>query len=582
MKKSIFLTVAILMCLTLTQAQHKKPTNKKTNQTTQTVQLSEEKQVANSNKFISAVKERLIGNLDAAEILINEVLDTEPFHDAAYFEYAQLCIAKNKIIEAIPKLKTAIELNDTNYWYKIILASLYNATQDYKNSEILWKQIVKKHPDNLDYLYNYSLSLVHQNKLKEVIKVYDKIELHAGVSEDIINIKHNIWVHLKKTKKAANELNRLIEAYPYEAKYYLQIADFYNRNGMSKQAISYIEKAKEIDSNDIEINIVLYDYYVSSKKEKEAFGALQKIFASPVLAVEDKAKILMRYYPYLTNHLQYKKEAFILLDSLVKTHPDNPMAWSVYADFYSAINQLDKSAKAFEKVLEYDQSKYVVWEQYLFILVDLREWDKALEKSNIAKELFPSQAVPYFISGIISVFNSEWQEAIENLEEGRKFIIDNDALLLETYFYLAESYNYTKQYQKSDEYYEKILIKKPDNALILNNYAYSLSVREERLDYALTLAEKANKLKANDASYEDTYAWVFFKKGNLEQAEKWIKKALTHQGYESATILEHYGDILLKKNEKQKALEYWLKAKNIDDSNSDLLEKIKNLQQEIK
>ncbi|NLJ81651.1 MAG: tetratricopeptide repeat protein [Bacteroidales bacterium] len=579
MKKSIFLTFILFTCLTLTQAQRKKHTNKKTHQTTQ---LSEEKQIANSNKFISATKERLIGNLDAAEILFNEVLDVEPFHDAAYFEYAQLLIAKNKILEAIPKLNKAIELNDTNYWYKIILASLYNATQDYKNSEILWKQIVKKHPDNLDYLYNYSIALVHQNKLKEVMKVYDKIELHAGVSEDIINIKHNIWIHLKKTKKAANELKRLIEVYPYEVKYYLQIADFYNRNKMSKQAISYIEKAKEIDSNNVEINIVLYDYYVSSKKEKEAFSALQKIFASPVLAVEDKAKILMRYYPYLNNHLQYRKEAFILLDTLIKAHPENPMAWSVYADFYSAINQLDKAVIAFEKVLEYDQSKYVVWEQYLFILVDIREWDKALEKSNAAKELFPNQAIPYFISGIISVFNSNWQEAIDDLEEGRKFIVENEALLLETYFYLAESYNGIKQYNKSDEYYEKILIKTPDNDLVLNNYAYSLSVREERLDYALTLAEKANKIRANQASYEDTYAWVFFKKGNLEQAEKWIKKALEHRGNESATILEHYGDILLKKNDKQKALKYWLQAKEIDDTNSDLLEKIKKLQQEIK
>ena len=35
---------------------------------------------------------------------------------------------------------------------------------------------------------------------------------------------------------------------------------------------------------------------------------------------------------------------------------------------------------------------------------------------------------------------------------------------------------------------------------------------------------KANELEPNTDMYEDTYAWIYFQKGDLENAEYWIKK----------------------------------------------------------
>ena len=113
--------------------------NKKTDNNEAATILNEKTAVENAGKFIDAVKERIIGNIDAAETQLRDLIIAEPMNDAAHFEYAQVLIARNRIQEAILELKTAIQLNKENIWYKIYLANLYNMTRNFSEAEKLWK-----------------------------------------------------------------------------------------------------------------------------------------------------------------------------------------------------------------------------------------------------------------------------------------------------------------------------------------------------------------------------------------------------------------------------------------------------------
>jgi predicted negative regulator of RcsB-dependent stress response len=64
---------------------------------------------------------------------------------------------------------------------------------------------------------------------------------------------------------------------------------------------------------------------------------------------------------------------------------------------------------------------------------------------------------------------------------------------------------------------------------------------------------------------------VLFKLGRYEEAKTWIARAIEN-GEESAVVIEHYGDVLWKLNEKKEAVRYWEKAKAAGQG-SDLLEK---------
>ncbi len=180
----------------------------------------------------------------------------------------------------------------------------------------------------------------------------------------------------------------------------------------------------------------------------------------------------------------------------------------------------------------------------------------------------------------MATYKEEWETAVQSLNEGKKYVVDNINMALQFYYHLAEAYYTLQDYKKSDEYFEKYILQNANNPIVLNNYSYYLSQRGERLDYALTLSERANKLSPNEAVYEDTYAWILYKKGEVEKAKEWMGKAIKHGGDTDPDILEHYGDILMKLGESNQALLYWNKAKELGKDHPQLLEKIKAAKQE--
>lgn len=65
--------------------------------------------------------------------------------------------------------------------------------------------------------------------------------------------------------------------------------------------------------------------------------------------------------------------------------------------------------------------------------------------------------------------------------------------------------------------------------------------------------------------------------GNVREAEHYIKLAID-QGSPSAEILEHMGDVYLKMNKKDEALEYYKMALKLDPENQNLKNKIEEIE----
>jgi Tfp pilus assembly protein PilF len=100
----------------------------------------------------------------------------------------------------------------------------------------------------------------------------------------------------------------------------------------------------------------------------------------------------------------------------------------------------------------------------------------------------------------------------------------------------------------------------PSNAVVLNNYAYYLSLRNTSLEKAEAMAKKANELSPDQASFQDTYGWVLYMRGNYQNARFWLEQALENGGDKDATMLDHFGDVQLKLNNPDEAVKFWNKA----------------------
>ena len=125
-----------------------------------------------------------------------------------------------------------------------------------------------------------------------------------------------------------------------------------------------------------------------------------------------------------------------------------------------------------------------------------------------------------------------------------------------------------------DSLYELALQLDPQNALINNNYAYSLSERDLQLDRALLMIEIAMTADSSNSSYLDTYGWIFYKLGEYDKAYFYINKAIEIDGEDNAVLLEHLGDALYMQGKKEEAINYWKKALELDSSNETLINKV--------
>ena len=134
-------------------------------------------------------------------------------------------------------------------------------------------------------------------------------------------------------------------------------------------------------------------------------------------------------------------------------------------------------------------------------------------------------------------------------------------------------YDGQENWAKTDSVYEAALKIDSTNALVNNNYAYSLSERDKRLDDALRMAKIAIEQEPESPSYLDTIGWVYFKLNDYKKAKDYIEKAIEIGG-ESSVMLEHLGDIYFKMNQKDIAHDYWQKALKIDNDNDSLKQKV--------
>ena len=88
------------------------------------------------------------------------------------------------------------------------------------------------------------------------------------------------------------------------------------------------------------------------------------------------------------------------------------------------------------------------------------------------------------------------------------------------------------------------------------------------------VSSKAASAMPKNTSIADTYALVLFKLGKYDLALTWIQKALPNNEASNPVYLEHYGDILFLKGDKEEAVLQWQKAKQAGNDSEKLNKKI--------
>jgi tetratricopeptide (TPR) repeat protein len=141
--------------------------------------------------------------------------------------------------------------------------------------------------------------------------------------------------------------------------------------------------------------------------------------------------------------------------------------------------------------------------------------------------------------------------------------------------------NICDRIEKKDEAlqtFEKIIQIDSTDDTALNYVGYTYAERGEKLDYALELIERALRIEPNNGYIIDSRGWVYYQMGDYESALIDLKKA--SELVEDPVIFEHLGDVYIKLNNFEKAVEAYEKVLKLEPNNKKVRHKVSKLKRE--
>lgn len=527
--------------------------------------------------FFDANKAKITDNPGQAFELFREVVETDPGYDAAWYELGLLYYKQRDMRNSILHISKAYEINPENKWYAITLASLYSQNSQFNEALAIYERLHQKDPEDRTNAIELANLYLKVNKPNDALKIFDEIETREGVSEEISLRKHHIYLASGKKKKALDEIEKLAGANEWDSRIQSLLAEFYMMNGMDEKALETYEKILKIEPDNPYINISLADFYRKQGDLKKSTQALKKGFSNQYLDASTKMQILSTYYSQTGNYDGIDDDILEISGILMEQHPYDPQVIALRAQLLAMREIYPESLSLFKKVSELDPGKYEVWENILRITALMEKYDSLIIASNEVIALFPVQPMPYYFQAVGNIMQNNYEDALSTLNTGIKLVFNNNSLMADFYSMTGDALYKLKRNNEAYTAYDNALRFNPDNALVLNNYAYYLSLEGNNLDKAERMAVKANELSPENPTYLDTYAWVLYKKGQYEDSRLIMEKVLNLEPNASGTELEHYGDILFKLNKTEEAMIWWKKASEADGDTSEFLpQKIKD------
>jgi len=115
----------------------------------------------------------------------------------------------------------------------------------------------------------------------------------------------------------------------------------------------------------------------------------------------------------------------------------------------------------------------------------------------------------------------------------------------------------------------------PDQAYVINYLAYSWIEQGVKIEKSLEMLERANNLESNDPYITDSLGWALFKLERYNDSKNYLQSAVKLMPADPI-INDHYGDVLWKSGNKIQARYYWNYVLNLQDTEKDLKNNIKN------
>jgi len=528
-------------------------------------QLKQNPNDLNARRLLARIYTRLIGdqqNTDQNMVKkaieqFEKITEGDPKDIESWLMLGRLNKASQNSTEAMKDFKKALELDADNEDAMTGLAMVYTDLGDTKAAADLLQKVADKNPNphsliNLAGVYEQlkDYQLAAEMLRRALQQQPGNAELKQMLAEDLIQTD--------QVEEAAKLYQDLADEDPKDARSLLRLAQIYRQKGNLAKARESLDKAKEIDPANVEIQYHDESLLEAEGKYSEAIKSLKSLLdatAKKTFNPEEKkfrAELLERLGGAYRQTEQFGPAIETFRQEAELGTEYGPGAAAEIILTYQTEKDFPKAEAEAEAAYKKYPNDNTVRATRASLLAEMGKIDQAVAET---RKLMDGKEDFKFLLDLADVYQKgkNWNEMAKNLDAAENLAKTEDEKV-QVMFLRGAMFERQKKYTESEAEFRKVLATNPNHAATLNYLGYMMADRGVHLDEARDLIVKALDRAPNTAAYLDSLGWVLFRMNKLPEAEETLRQAIEYMSRD-ATVHDHLGEVYLREGKIKQAVE---------------------------
>lgn len=501
---------------------------------------------------------RLLIERDTVEArrLLTEAVELDSTCAPAWY-YLSMVSPTGERREATEWARRAYALDTLNKWYVQQYGQRLLREGRYDEGRIIYNRLSQLDPTNPDNLRILAILYQQAGMPYTAVDLLDSAEMLFGKNPILSSMKRQLLLQTGQIDRALEEAQQMAESIPYDAENHVVLAELYGASGRDSLAIEEYNRALEIDSAYVPALVSLAEFYNKHNDARAYLSVSRRLFENDRLPLDEKVRILKQ----LTLDQRFYRNNFFQIGELISTlllrYPNEKEVVDMQGT-HMILSGDAGQALIFYKLHLNDQPPQL---DYFRTVIDMEIFFKRPDSVDLyvkrALRLFPNETDLYVSRAHAQVYAGNCRRGVRDYTRALKYA-RTDSMRSQIWGFIGDAWHQLGEEsqggsaqarcrRKCFEAYDRALGYNYDNASVLNNYAYFTCEQTDdpkRLDQAFAMAARAVELGENNSTTLDTYAWVLFKLGRLQEARRAMQQAISFDSSDSAVLFYHYGEIL--------------------------------------
>jgi len=400
--------------------------------------------------FFEALKQKGIENYDRAVDALQKCLNLNSKLPVIYFELGKNYNQLKNFGAAEDNLKKAISMQPDNEWFLDELYDVYFQQDDINNAIKTIKQLVKYHPD---YKEDLATLYVREEKYKQALNLLDELDAELGISESRDAMRNDIYSITGNADDRIENLEQRIANNPNNEDNHLKLIYRYSQTGDKKNAYKAAKNLLKVKPDSKFVHLALYKFYLQDAETDEAIKSVKIVLTSPEINAEAKAMVLKDFVAFVARNPEYESD-LIAITALVDEDKD-AQTHSDLGQYYLKAGDKVKALSNFKAALAQNPNDFKLIKDVLLLQLDIKDYKAVVNDSEQALELYPAQPILYLVNGVANNQLGKHKKALDNLEMGLDFIVENREMEADFYSELSLAYKALNNISKSETFAKK-------------------------------------------------------------------------------------------------------------------------------